>query len=99
MYISEIKNIECIYNSEKKQKDNYRYITNYYNNLIRRISPNITTMSNYNFEMLTRICYILKKCIDGYIQILAFIKQLFKNNFGRITTKQKLILTFYFNTI
>ncbi len=77
-YISEDEEEDEDHNYEVGEmwKGNHKYVTNYRNKMTHRNSPNISTISNYDIELRMPMRYVLKRCIEDYVQVSKFIKQL-----------------------
>ena len=75
-YINEQDPKEVSVNPDGTWKGNHSYINEYRNQMTHRNSPNVATISNYAFELRMPMRYVLKRAIEDYTQVSAFISQL-----------------------
>lgn len=72
-YISECENENQIYEPDEFWTGNHEYVSSYRNKMTHRNSPNISTISNYDFELRMPMRYILKRVIEDYVKASEFI--------------------------
>jgi len=58
---------------------NHAYINEFRNQMTHRNSPNVSTMSNFAFEMRRPMRYVLKRAIEDYSTVSNFIIDFLKN--------------------
>lgn len=75
-YITEVEEENPIYEKGEFWKGNHEYVSEYRNKMTHRNSPNVTTMSNYDFELRMPMRYVLKRVIEDYVKASEFIKQM-----------------------
>jgi len=52
---------------------NHKYVNDYRNQMTHRNSPNVTTISNYDFQMRMPMRYVLKRVIEDYSTVSSYI--------------------------
>lgn len=55
---------------------NHDYVANYRNQMTHHNSPNISTISTYDFQMSMPTVYVLPRTIQDYVQASSFIKEM-----------------------
>lgn len=64
---------------------NHKYVNDYRNQMTHRNSPNVTAVSNYDFQLRMPMRYVLKRVIEDYSKVSSyindFLKELFNSDF------------------
>lgn len=57
-------------------KGNFAYVRDFRNKMTHRVSPNISSFSNYSIELRMPMIYVLKRVIEDYKQVSEFIQEI-----------------------
>jgi len=67
-YIEQKDNIDV-----EPWEGNHRYVNEYRNQMTHRNSPNVTTISDYDFQMRMPIKYVLKRVVEDYAKVSCYV--------------------------
>lgn len=80
-FIKQVNNIKSYLNEEDTElpgewKGNHKYTVKWRNKMTHRNSPNVTTMSDFDFNLKSHPTYMLKRIIDDYSVVSKYIDEI-----------------------